>query len=419
MPANYGLIVNRGEKDELKTISIQSKTTICVVLNETLEPVLYRSLKAKLFSLIDEEDKKNSKEKAIYSETVKILKDIYMQGVDCPLILMGKESESIKTIQKIRKLPTIVTPINGVRSSPDLILVAEGVDLELVKNSEDIRKIRGFVVYDDNRKGSEVKNTSTLTTDTPKTPKSTRNTNSETPQNNTTSETITPTVKNTVSEDSTLKTSLGFDCERAIPCWPKVKNFDGEIRNLSSFVVGLIASTDGRWEHGYADSFSNREIKGVASLANPVEFSFGEECEADDLRAANITTVINVNGAFRTWGGNTYTKHKFWRSMQRLRIFDKVIDATIVGVFDAIDKRADILRSAKHNIEQLLLSLKGFGVLLGNEIEWNEEKNTKEELLNGRFYLDVHMQNTPIVERLEITFSPTDRYKDVLMEMIK
>jgi hypothetical protein len=383
----------------MKDLTIQSTTTLCVVVSGSLEPVLYPSLEKRIMELAKDEENKKSK---VY----KILLDIYRQNVDCPFILLGDSGlDAILLIQKIKKIASLVQPIKSVKSQPDLILLDSDVKIDFANNSDLIKSMRAFFIYDVFPEKVEIKQVAPkeVKTDT-EAPKEVK-TNAEAP-------------KGQDGKIQKLLGGLGYSSERLIPCFPQVKNSEGETRNLSPFIAGLILKTDAKWDHGYSDSFSNREIKGIASVTDPIDFSFGEKCDADDLRNANITTVINVNG-FRSWGGNTYCDDKYWRSMQRLRIFDKVIDATISGLFDAIDKRADILSSAKHKLEQLLLSLQGFGVLLGNEIYWDKEKNTKENLLNGRFYLCVSMQNTPLVERLEITFSPTDKYQDVMLEIIK
>jgi len=44
--------------------------------------------------------------------------------------------------------------------------------------------------------------------------------------------------------------------------------------------------------------------------------------------------------------------------------------------------------------------------------------NTKANITAGKFYLKAQMQNSPIVKRLEVNFSYTDKFGDVLIKMI-
>ncbi|WP_229770947.1 hypothetical protein [Campylobacter portucalensis] len=60
----------------------------------------------------------------------------------------------------------------------------------------------------------------------------------------------------------------------------------------------------------------------------------------------------------------------------------------------------------------------GSNVLLGFDISWSE-KNTKANITAGKFYLDVRMQNNPIVKQLTLDFIYVDKYGDKLMETLK
>jgi len=186
----------------------------------------------------------------------------------------------------------------------------------------------------------------------------------------------------------------------------------------SARVAGMIAWTDGQWEYGFADSFSNRIMNGIVGTARAVEFAAGQDCEADRMRTNGIGTLINYKG-WRTWGGETTDIDPIWQDHTRVRIFDRISEAALNGLFWAIDRRAtDVLKSVKDSVEQLILALKGAGVMIGYEVFWDKNQNTKANITAGKFYLKVQVQNSPIVKRLEVNFSYVDRYGDVLMKMI-
>lgn len=227
---------------------------------------------------------------------------------------------------------------------------------------------------------------------------------------------------NTASESEAVIAAGGFGTKRALLRDPYVKVFDTRTSTTvtqpqSARVAGMIAWTDAQWEYGFADSHSNRVMNGISGTARPIEFNAGQDCEADRLRTNAVGTVIRHSG-FRSWGGETTDIDPIWQDHTRVRIFDRVCEAALDGLFWAIDRRADILKSVKDSVEQMLLGLKGSNVLLGFEVMWDEEKNTKANITAGKFYLLVQMQNMPIVKRLEVNFSYVDQYGDVLIKMI-
>lgn len=214
-----------------------------------------------------------------------------------------------------------------------------------------------------------------------------------------------------------------FGTRRLVATYPYVKVYDKakseySFAPQSAYIAGLIAATDGGWEHGYSDSYSNRVIKGIFGTEIPIDFELGEgSSSADMLRTAHVSTVINQEG-FRAWGGETSDQDSIWQDLARVRVFDRISEACQKGVFFAIDKRADQLYHAKRSVEELLRGLVGAWVLLGFECFWSA-KNTIANITAGKFYLDVRIQNNPIVKQLTLDFIYVDKYGDVLMEKIK
>jgi uncharacterized protein len=224
------------------------------------------------------------------------------------------------------------------------------------------------------------------------------------------------------TESEAMLARDNFGTNRILLCDPYVKVWDtlldaSVMQPLSARRAGLIAWTDGQWEYGFADSHSNRVVNGISGASRAVEFNAGQDCEADRLRTAGIGTLIRYNG-FRIWGGETTDIDPIWQDHTRVRVFDRVCESALDGLFWAIDRRADILKSVKDSVEGMLLALKGSKVLLGFNVYWDPEKNTRANITAGKFYLVAEMQNMPIVKRLEVNFSYVDRYGDVLIKMI-
>ena len=209
-----------------------------------------------------------------------------------------------------------------------------------------------------------------------------------------------------------------FGTNRLVAAYPNVKVWDDETNayvyeGQSARIAGMIAHTDGASEFGYSDSYSNRVMIGVSGTQIDVDFELGETCTADELRAAKISTIIRESG-FRAWGGETSDQDTIWKDLARVRVFDRISQACQKGVLFAIDKKADQLYHAKRSVSELLRGLVGAKVLLGYELSWSE-KNTLANITDGKFYLDVRMQNNPIVKQLTLDFIYVDKYGETLM----
>lgn len=210
-----------------------------------------------------------------------------------------------------------------------------------------------------------------------------------------------------------------FGTRRLVAAYPNVKVWDDETNayvyeGQSARIAGMIAHTDGASEFGYSDSYSNRVMIGVSGTQIDVDFELGETCTADELRAAKISTIIRESG-FRAWGGETSDQDTIWQDLARVRIFDRISQACQKGVLFAIDRKASELYHAKRSVSELLRQLVGAKVLLGYELSWSA-KNTDTTITAGKFYLDVRMQNNPIVKQLTLDFIYVDKYGSVLMD---
>ena len=210
-----------------------------------------------------------------------------------------------------------------------------------------------------------------------------------------------------------------FGTNRLVAAYPNVKVWDDETNayvyeGQSARIAGMIAHTDGASEFGYSDSYSNRVMIGVSGTQIDVDFELGETCTADELRAAKISTIIRESG-FRAWGGETSDQDTIWQDLARVRIFDRISQACQKGVLFAIDRKASELYHAKRSVSELLRQLVGAKVLLGYELNWSA-KNTDATITAGKFYLDVRMQNNPIVKQLTLDFIYVDKYGIVLMD---
>ncbi|MCP3922637.1 MAG: phage tail protein [Desulfobacterales bacterium] len=369
MSANFGVNV-RTTVNAARPMKIESSTPIGVVATSKAEPGLY-------FYGNTTEARKTIDDMADQSGSLKAaVIDIDDQNVSGPLIVSSvlegaddaaTQSNVIAGIEKLKMAQ------GELAYAPNLIVAPEFSDIQTVAAKMQLvaEKLRATAIIDLNKD----------------------------------------------NESDAVAAVSSFGSKRVLLCDPYVKVGDDIFRPMSARIAGMIAKTDAEWEYGFADSFSNRIMNGIVGTKRVVEFVPGENCEADRLRDENITSVIRYKG-YRAWGGETTDGDPIWKSLTRVRIFDRICGAALDGLFWAIDKRADVLKAAKDSVDQMLLGLQGSGVLLGFNVFWDPEQNTAVNVTAGKFYMIAEMQDMPIVKRLEVNFSYVDRYGDVLIKEI-
>jgi phage tail sheath protein FI len=203
---------------------------------------------------------------------------------------------------------------------------------------------------------------------------------------------------------------------------PRLKWYDTTagamtLQPSSAAIAAMIARTDGEWQFGFADSFSNRIVKGISGTHRIIDYAEGQDCEAQRLRSAGITSVVADEG-WRAYGGETRDIDPVWQPLERVRTFHRVMRMVMQALKWVRDRRANNLLEAKATVDQFLRELKGAGVALGYRVEFPPEKNTLAAITAGRFYMRVVWENMPLVRDLEIEMVYTDQYGDMLINYI-
>jgi len=199
--------------------------------------------------------------------------------------------------------------------------------------------------------------------------------------------------------------------------WHNTASGTVTLQPASAAIAAMIARTDGEWQFGFADSFSNRVVKGISGTDRIIDYAEGQDCEAQRLRSAGITSIVADEG-WRSYGGETRDIDPVWQPLERVRTFTRVMRMTTQALKWVRDRRANNLLEAKATVDQFLRELKGAGVVLGYRVEFPPERNTPAAITAGRFYMRVVWENMPLVRDLEIEFVYTDQYSDVLINYI-
>lgn len=206
-------------------------------------------------------------------------------------------------------------------------------------------------------------------------------------------------ISTVISARGPLGTYSGFNSsdQRRTLCYPFIKRYD-EYSNqdnwwpLSPFLAAAQAAKDVNDPISYAASVSNTEIKGITGISRLIEFELGDEnCEANQLNAAGITTVITGFGlGWRAWG-NRNASFPLNAGAETFVCVTRVADILNESVQEAslvfVDKGITpaLIDSVIATVEGYMQTLEGFGRLLpGSRCIFDPADNPISQLQNGQ-----------------------------------
>lgn len=220
-----------------------------------------------------------------------------------------------------------------------------------------------------------------------------------------------------LTESAALAYAGNFGSRFVLLVGPDSITVNGTVTTPSAAVAGLVAAMDASNPFGWAESASNRVVKGVSSTERITDYADGQDCEARRLRNAGIASIVRDVG-WRLYGFETTDIDPIWQSLERVRTFYRMLRAMQTALKWARDRQADELLMVKKSVEEFMRELIGNGVGLGFEVFFDSTKNTKATVTAGKFYLTVRFQNMPTIRELNIELVYTDDYSDVLLTII-
>ncbi len=191
---------------------------------------------------------------------------------------------------------------------------------------------------------------------------------------------------------------------------------DGVDISASALYAGVIASWDAQ-PFGWDKSHSNRSVKGVSATKRVIEYLDGTESEARRMRQKGIATILRDVG-WRTFGFETTDIDPIWQSLDRVRTFYRLLSAITLSSKWARDREASELLWVKKSVVEFMNELKGNDVIIGFEVYFDDEKNTKATVTAGKFYLTIKVGDMPSIRELNIELVYSDDYSDVLINYI-
>ncbi|TDO97453.1 phage tail sheath C-terminal domain-containing protein [Marinomonas balearica] len=192
---------------------------------------------------------------------------------------------------------------------------------------------------------------------------------------------------------------------------------DGVKVSASALYAGVTAFRDANTSFGWAKSHSNRVVQGVSSTDRVIEYLDGAECEARRMRQAGVATILQDIG-WRTYGFETTDIDPIWQSLDRVRTFQRLLQAILVSSKWARDREASELLWVRQTVVEFMNELKGNDVIVGFDAYFDSEKNTKATATAGKFYLTVKLGDMPSVRELNVELVYSDDWNDVLINYI-
>ena len=197
---------------------------------------------------------------------------------------------------------------------------------------------------------------------------------------------------------------------RTVLCYPHIKVEDkvngGErLDPLSQNVVGVLIDTDQRY--GYHHSMSNREIK--RAIGTEVDINFYPSDYQNDTNFLNeagiVTAMRSFATGFRTFGNRSAafpTSSHVENFIHARRILDQLHDAIIFFNMQYVDRLGTPanVEALEEGVNAYLRTKVADGVLYGGTYRFDRQKNTAEQIADGRFHYTLECHPTSVMERL-------------------
>ncbi len=196
---------------------------------------------------------------------------------------------------------------------------------------------------------------------------------------------------------------------RTILCYPHVKVADlvsgnERLEPLSQRLVGAMINTD--LQEGYHHSPSNREIHIVGTEVDINFVPGSSQNDTDMLNEAGIVTCMRSFGTgFRTWGNRSAafpSSSHVENFIHARRILDQTHEAITHFSMQYVDKlgHRKNVEALEEGVNAYLRRKIGDGVFYGAKYRFDKEKNTKEQIADGRFHYVLECHPTSVMERL-------------------
>jgi phage tail sheath protein FI len=208
----------------------------------------------------------------------------------------------------------------------------------------------------------------------------------------------------------------GFTQRELMLIYPDVTVADGVLgATKPAFAVahalGLRARID--QEQGFHKTLSNVPLRDVVGLTKPIQFDLqDEDCDANLLNNADITTLVRINGELRLWGNHTCATDDAFMFESATRTAQVLADTVAEGMTWGMDKPLvpGLARDIVERINAKLRALKSADQLLGGAAWFDTNDNPTDQLKLGKLKIRYKYTPVPPLEGLTLVQEITDEY---------
>ncbi|MCT4543294.1 MAG: phage tail sheath family protein [Vallitalea sp.] len=217
---------------------------------------------------------------------------------------------------------------------------------------------------------------------------------------------------------SVWKKANNYTSKYSIVLWPKVK-IGLKTYYYSAIIAALMAHVDAENDNVPHKSPSNKKLPIIATVANNKEV-FLDQLQGNFLNSIGVITAINMNG-WRTWGNNTAAYPDCTDPKDRFisirRIFDWWGNTFINKFYDKVDEPTNyrLIESILDDENIRANGLQAKGQIAGAKMEFRQQDNSTEDILNGRIQFVQKISAYPPAESIVniLEFDPSYISKEI------
>lgn len=210
-----------------------------------------------------------------------------------------------------------------------------------------------------------------------------------------------------------------INSDRIYICDPKVLVWDTLLdayvpMPASPRFAGVQAKVDRT--NGFWWSVSNKPINGIGGTVRPI--SYGDH--ANYLNESHVNSVINLGEGFITWGNRVATGidlNKFLSVRRTMDFINEAIEAANLEFVDKPFSKANLKFLIESN-NAFMRVLKAEGAILGGRVWLDPERNTDEEMAQGRVTFGVEFEPPAPMEDIRFIAHRQIRYYAVLRKEV-
>lgn len=215
--------------------------------------------------------------------------------------------------------------------------------------------------------------------------------------------------------------AAGFTSRTLMLLWPDVTVRRTDGTTVASYAAAHAVAMRARidQEQGWQKTLSNVALPGVTAgagvvgMEHDVSFDIQDpDCDANLLNAANVTTLVRINGELRFWGSRTTASDTNFAFESATRTAHILADTIAAGLVWAIDKPLvpSLARDIVEQCNEKFRAMTRAGEIYGAVATFDAAKNPVDQLRTGVLTIGYRYTPIPPLERMNLLQEITDEY---------